>query len=1594
MYTFNRSCVRFLLCVLALYKFQQLNAQTYCASGNTATYHSHGQFAMDITDFTLQGEQYSIIGITNDWNDLGVQDFTQTDSASLAQGGNYSFSIETYFIGSAYPQYPAHTIGMWIDFNNDGDFTDAGEEITNTAISYPSNPVNVNNFSFTVPVTSSLGKTRLRVSAKARNNNGNGTAGAPPTLWPCGTFGYGATYDFTVNIVAPNSPCHSNSTPYHNGFEGFIGNNIYPHLPNCWDTISTNTNNGYWTPASNVYDPYKAYNGNNSLHIRGSLGDNGFHGVVSPKIQDLHINKEVYLFCRGYNMCSSSSNPNINDNQLIVGTIDSNLSTSSIQYVDTIFPTSSYSDYLIELNGLNATAHRLVLMAPLNGNSCNSSYVDNILIDSKSSCPPPDNVNLSVLSDSTLLVTLTGSALDNGAIISWLKSDSLGLTITDSTSNDSLFVTNLEPGTNYDFYVQRNCNDSLGAYSLRRGPYKIQTPCESTVSPWYDDDLQNNYASLSPSGGIIYLPDCWAYDSNGGDSYISKDTWSSYLFARNFANGNDTTAITSPWIENLADEKQILTFYARTTNTNSLGKFDIISTDLTGSYKAANFIDQFTLYGATTFQKFTVYLDSTNIRLFDKRIGFRFYSNSTTNTEYLYIDSVYLKPTCPDRLPLPIALSSDTTFCFGDSVELSAPNTSYFNYPNENDSFKSYMWSNGATGQSIKVYNTDTIVLSVETQRGCILQSDPIHIKVNPLPIAGISLSDSVACYGDSIELNVTGSVGIHQWSNSVIDSITHVYQIGNSTLSYFTTDQNGCIDTSESITVEIYPTPSATISATTLNPCLGDTLLLSSPNANNVNYLWSNGDTLSSISVFQSANLNVTATNIYGCSSVDSANIVFHNYPTSEISTNGDTIACDGETVTLFGPSGNYNYEWSNGDTNSYINLTDDDTVFLALSNSYGCLDTSATQIVIFNDSPSLTISMAGPSQLCYGDSILLYPTSTINVDSISWHSLNGAQIQRLGDTLIITETDQYHAIAYNSLGCIDTTQIYSFTFNTKADTSVSVSGMLNFCDGDSVTITASAGQQYVWSTGDTTQSITTNVAGTYYAVVTTPFGCSDTTATYTTTLLPNPDTSVAISGSLDFCPTDSVTLTAQAGLDYLWNNGDTNQSIIVSLSGSYFATITNSLGCSATTATYTTNVLSAPDTLVTTSGSLNLCSGQSVTLTAAPGYTYLWNTGATNQSITTNSSGVYYAIVTTNDGCIDTTNSNVVTVSSIPTPTINASQLKLCSGQMATLSTPNTYSSYVWGGDTIGTLDSITVNAGHYWLTVTNSSGCSGSDTIQIDEIVPYTTQPEICIVTNDSATGFNKIIWERNSKLGVEYYNIYRDDVIGYTKVGSKGVNQLSQLLDNTANPGLRSYKYYLTITDSCGIEHGSAVTEHSTIHLQSNLGTNGEVNLLWNSYTGRTPLYYRIYRKASSASIFTVIDSVNLTSNTYTDFNTITGFTTYQVAAVMGSGCNSSNKTGVTTSLSNSSTQNTISINENAFKSVKILPNPNRGVFSVSFSQETVRATYTIINSTGQIISNGVIKNKHHPIDLSNQPKGVYMIRISIGNIIESFKVIVQ
>jgi len=154
---------------------------TYCTSqGNSINDEFIGRVQIGSIDNTSGGIS-------------GYVDYTSL-STNLTQGAAATITITPTWTGSTYSEGYA----VFIDYNQDGDFDDAGETVWSKATSTTTPAVGT----FSVPTGATSGATRMRVSMKY-----NGT----PTA--CETFSYGQVEDYTVNIVVAAGDTTAPSTP-------------------------------------------------------------------------------------------------------------------------------------------------------------------------------------------------------------------------------------------------------------------------------------------------------------------------------------------------------------------------------------------------------------------------------------------------------------------------------------------------------------------------------------------------------------------------------------------------------------------------------------------------------------------------------------------------------------------------------------------------------------------------------------------------------------------------------------------------------------------------------------------------------------------------------------------------------------------------------------------------------------------------------------------------------------------------------------------------------------------------------------------------------------------------------------------------------------------------------------------------------------------------------------------------------------------------------------------------------------------------------------------------------------------------------------
>ncbi len=216
--------------------------------------------------------------------------------------------------------------------------------------------------------------------------------------------------------------------------------------------------------------------------------------------------------------------------------------------------------------------------------------------------------------------------------------------------------------------------------------------------------------------------------------------------------------------------------------------------------------------------------------------------------------------------------------------------------------------------------------------------------------------------------------------------------------------------------------------------------------------------------------------------------------------------------------------------------------------------------------------------------------------------------------------------------------------------------------CWGESVSIEAPEGyDNYYWSNGETTQSISVDAQGEYFFAVSDSLGCLSQPSNAVSVDFDFPPATPFISESseIEICQGESLVLFASgsSSIDsYLWSNGETTQEIEVSTGGIYSVAGVSENGCIGEESNEITVTVSN-DTIpeqpsIGILGEIEFCQGESTFLSATSGFdSYLWSNGASTPEIEVFTSGNYSVQVGNAAGCISTP-SEQVTIIVNPTP------------------------------------------------------------------------------------------------------------------------------------------------------------------------------------------------------------------------------------------------------------------------------------------------------------------------------------------------------
>lgn len=987
--------------------------------------------------------------------------------------------------------------------------------------------------------------------------------------------------------------------------------------------------------------------------------------------------------------------------------------------------------------------------------------------------------------------------------------------------------------------------------------------------------------------------------------------------------------------------------------------------------------------------------------------------------------TLYAYPTAAEAQ---LNVSGTISVCSGNNVALSVPATAGF----------LYRWRlngtniPGATNNTYNATQSGTYSALVINPNSCYRTSDTVNINIGLCVPVITSIAPTALCQDGTVAINFTAT-GINAGN-------TFTAQLSNASGSFASTVTLGTLVSSTGGTINAaIPTAQATgtgyrIRIISSNPattgpdngtnlsvvgrpsaaqagitpagnpsvCQGSTVSLAAPYVSSLTYQWTLGgaNIASATSNIYDAGAagvyNVIVTNANGCSRTSSNKTVSVTaLPTANITApTADTAVCPATNVVLSAATASGNtYQWLRngaaitGATTANYTATDTGAYSVAVTKN-ACSVTSAARTVSYTvcSSAPVIASLSPSGAFCQG--------SSVSVDFTAMGMAAG---------------NIYTVQLSNASGSFAS----PVTIGTL--TSSAASGTISAA----IPSAQAAGTGYRIRILSSAPAFTGADNGTNLAVIALPTSGQ-------VSISPTTAQTICTGGSITY------SVPATAGASFQWRVGGspiagaTANTYIASTAGSYSVAVTNAGGCTRNSGTRVLTVNAAPIAeIVSPTTTQTICGGQTVTLTAAtaPSQFYQWSqnntplSGATNSTYVASASGAYTVTVT--KGSCSVTSAPLNVINSCGPVFTNTADITKCAGDTISIAftavnsiDPVVYklvlsdangnfngSQYIetaelssTAGGVIEGVIPVDAPAGNgYKLEIRNHINTiySGPSPFTLT-ILPNTITPvAICAVTVDSATGKNKIVFNKPQATDIDSFVFYRRPNAGtvYERIGAQPYGAFSTFTDASSDPMARAHRYYMTAKNIC--RESTIGDAHRTMHLTINKGKdNSTWNLIWNGYEGVPHEDYNIYRGTTptNMALLTTIEANSY--NSFTDYSAPTGAIYYKVSIADGPSCNPSLKTTgdnvwITSNIA-SNEGNALSHN---WIAMDVWPNPSSGMATLIIESDNTDQSFEakVIDITGRTVEtiNGLQVRRAAQFG-NNLTPGVYNIEVISGN----------
>ena len=551
-----------------------------------------------------------------------------------------------------------------------------------------------------------------------------------------------------------------------------------------------------------------------------------------------------------------------------------------------------------------------------------------------------------------------------------------------------------------------------------------------------------------------------------------------------------------------------------------------------------------------------------------------------------------------------------------------------------------------------------------------------------------------------------------------------------------------------------------------------------------------------------------------------------------------------------------------------------------------------------------------------------------------------------------------------------------------------------------------------YLWNNGIQTWDLGLNVVpGNYTCMVTDGNNCK---ATGTALYVPL-EYAIVNSGTQPPCPTSTngtilltvtnlgTTTDVTSQCTIVWNNGMSGPSLSGLSAGTYVASVITPTGCEVI---YTVDLIAqqVSPTINFATVSQPTCGGSngliSINVVPSGTYTYAWTNSASTSNAAASLPYGNYTVTISNAGCSYSKSMDLNEQGSlIIDATVTNSGCQNTDGRIDLTLTPSATAPTATVAQTFWSNGEFTpfltgINAGTYSVIATSNFGCHSVKTMNVGTRPPL-EQP-ICMVTVDTATTTNLVVWEKVETYGIDYYKIYREDLSAgiFGKIDTVQYSNLSVFNDVIAGADDRSWRYRVSAVNTCGVEGPISVAQ-KTIHLTTTYA-GSTATLFWDQYEGFGLVGYKIFRYDGTnwTEIATTASSVITTTDNFSLAGISASVVDYFVAVNLASPCaptlgkandynyTRSNKERGITNEGNGTGNSSNSLQPVTNNSFHLYPNPTHDELTLSLSDFAAEnITYTIYDQTGKVVQQGVNTGVTTQISLKQLSQGFYYFEVA-------------